>query len=46
VSFAAIYLNHHYILDVLLGILYTMVAWGIDVALERRRRAAEAPHTP
>ncbi|OFX19000.1 MAG: hypothetical protein A2V77_12570 [Anaeromyxobacter sp. RBG_16_69_14] len=45
VSFAAIYLNHHYILDVLLGVLYTMVAWGIDVALERRRRGAEAPPT-
>lgn len=42
VSFAAIYLNHHYILDVALGVIYTAVAWGIDVALERRRRAAEA----
>jgi len=36
VSFAAVYLNHHYVLDVLLGVLYTLVAWGIDAALERR----------
>jgi inositol phosphorylceramide synthase catalytic subunit len=39
VSFAAVYLNHHYVLDVLLGVLYTVVAWQIDLALERRRRA-------
>jgi len=39
VSFAAIYLNHHYVLDVLLGVLYTVVAWGIDRAIEERRRA-------
>ncbi len=39
VSFAAVYLNHHYVLDVLLGVLYTLVAWAIDVAMERRRRA-------
>ena len=37
VSFAAVYLNHHYVLDVLLGVLYTLVAWGIDRALQRRR---------
>jgi hypothetical protein len=40
VSFAAVYLNHHYVIDVLLGVLYALVAFGIDVALERRRRAA------
>jgi hypothetical protein len=38
VSFAAVYLDHHYVLDVLLGVLYTLVAWRIDLALERRRR--------
>jgi hypothetical protein len=38
VSFAAVYLNHHYVLDVLLGVLYTLMAWGTDLALERRRR--------
>jgi hypothetical protein len=44
VSFAAVYLDHHYVLDVLLGVLYTVVAWRIDLALERRRaRAAEGP---
>ncbi len=42
VSFAAIYLNHHYVLDVLLGVLYAVVAWGIDLTLERRRRVATA----
>jgi hypothetical protein len=42
VCFAAVYLNHHYVLDVLLGVLYTVAAWGVDLALERRRRAREA----
>lgn len=40
VAFGAVYLNHHYVLDVLLGVLYALVAWGIDRALERRRQAA------
>lgn len=39
VSFAAVYLNHHYVLDVLIGVLYASVAWGIEQALQRRRRA-------
>jgi hypothetical protein len=43
VSFAAVYLNHHYVLDVLLGVLYTLVAWGIDLALERRRLRKALP---
>jgi hypothetical protein len=43
VCFAAVYLNHHYVLDVLLGIAYTLAAWGIDLALEGRRRRALAP---
>ena len=45
VCFSAIYLDHHYVLDVLLGVLYTVVARRIDLALERRRlaRAAELP---
>jgi inositol phosphorylceramide synthase catalytic subunit len=43
VSFAAVYLNHHYVLDVLLGVLYTVVAWRVNLALERRKvRAAAA----
>ena len=41
VSFAAIYLNHHYVLDVLLGVLYTAVAWGVDRWLQERRRARD-----
>jgi len=39
VCFAAVYLNHHYVLDVILGVLYTVVAWGIDRVLARRREA-------
>ncbi len=42
VSFAAVYLNHHYVLDVLLGVAYALVAWGIERALERRRRRTAA----
>jgi hypothetical protein len=42
VSFAAVYLNHHYVLDVLLGVLYTLTAWGVERLL-RRRSAARAP---
>jgi inositol phosphorylceramide synthase catalytic subunit len=38
VSFAAVYLNHHYVLDVLLGVVYTLVAYGVDWMLERRKR--------
>jgi hypothetical protein len=30
------------VLDVLLGVLYTVVAWRIDLALERRRQARMA----
>jgi len=40
VSFAAVYLNHHYVLDVLLGVLYTLVAFGVDAAIQRRRQRA------
>ncbi len=43
VAFGAVYLNHHYVLDVLVGVVYALVAWGIDRALERRRRASFAP---
>jgi hypothetical protein len=42
VSFAAVYLNHHYMLDVLLGVLYTVVAYGIERILEQRRRRRAA----
>ncbi len=41
VSFAAVYLDHHYVLDVMLGVLYAVVAWRVDLALQWwwRRRA-------
>ncbi len=41
VSFAAVYLDHHYVLDVLLGVLYTLVAWRVEKALRRRRAVAQ-----
>jgi membrane-associated phospholipid phosphatase len=41
VAFAAVYLNHHYVLDVVLGVLYAVVAWGGDRLLRRRSRARE-----
>lgn len=41
VSFAAVYLNHHYVLDVLLGVVYALVAYGIERMLERRRRGRD-----
>jgi len=37
VSFAAVYLDHHYVLDVLLGVLYALLAWAIERAVRRRR---------
>lgn len=39
VCFAAVYLDHHYVLDVLLGIAYALAAWGLERALARRRAA-------
>lgn len=35
VSFSAVYLNHHYVLDVILGVVYAVAAWGIERALRR-----------
>jgi hypothetical protein len=46
VCFAAVYLNHHYILDVLLGVAYTLVAWGVDRAVLARHRGRTAPPGP
>ncbi len=43
VCFSAVYLQHHYVLDLLVGILYALVAWAVDEALERRRPPAGAP---
>lgn len=39
VCFAAVYLQHHYVIDVLVGILYALAAWAADELLERRRPA-------
>lgn len=40
VSFAAVYLNHHYVLDVLLGDAYAVAAWGLERLLVGRRAGA------
>ncbi|HZZ83776.1 MAG TPA: phosphatase PAP2 family protein [Anaeromyxobacteraceae bacterium] len=45
VCFSAVYLQHHYVLDVLLGIAYTLVGVGLERALAAagERRGAAAP---
>lgn len=35
VCFSAVYLNHHYVLDVLLGVLYTLTACAITYGIAR-----------
>jgi inositol phosphorylceramide synthase catalytic subunit len=42
VAFSAVYLDHHYVLDVLIGTAYVLVAWGAERATRgwRERRAA------
>lgn len=32
VSFAAVYLGHHYVLDVVMGVVTGLVAWGVSIA--------------
>ncbi len=34
-AFSAVYLQHHYVLDVLAGSLYGVVAWGVTVSVSR-----------
>jgi len=36
VCFSAVYLQHHYMLDVLLGVTYTLAAYGVERAISRR----------
>ncbi len=47
VCFSAVYLQHHYVLDVLLGVTYTLVGVGVERALaaqgERRAGVVPAP---
>ena len=44
--FSAIYLNHHYILDVILGLLYSAAAFAIIRWLHARKPAASAAFSP
>jgi len=51
VCFSAVYLQHHYILDVMLGTTYALVAFGIERAVthaieRRRRQRRDTPGTP
>jgi membrane-associated phospholipid phosphatase len=39
VGFAAVYLNHHYLIDVLLGVVYGLVAAAITIAVAERLAA-------
>jgi len=41
VAFAAVYLNHHYLIDVLLGVVYGLVAVAITIAVTDRLAAAD-----
>jgi len=41
VAFAAVYLNHHYLIDVLLGVVYGLVAAAITIAVTERLAAAD-----
>jgi len=43
VGFAAVYLNHHYLIDVLLGVFYGLVAAAITIAGANRMAAREGP---
>lgn len=46
VAFSAVYLQHHYVWDVLMGALYAIVAWAAVQALSRRvRLPGLAPET-
>jgi membrane-associated phospholipid phosphatase len=36
-AFSAVYLQHHYVLDVVAGLLYGVAAWGIVVSVSRGR---------
>src|SRR6266702_8940314 len=44
VCFSAVYLQHHYVLDVILGVAYTLVGVGIErgLAAATERKAARA----
>jgi membrane-associated phospholipid phosphatase len=44
VAFSAIYLQHHYILDVVAGVVAALVAcWVVEYAVSRRESSASAP---
>jgi membrane-associated phospholipid phosphatase len=42
-AFSAVYLQHHYVVDVAAGALYGVVAWGLVAAVSKERRGAECP---
>ena len=41
--FSAVYLDHHWIIDVLLGLVYTVATYAVVTAVSRRRDRARAP---
>jgi hypothetical protein len=46
VCFAAVYLQHHYVVDVLTGVLYALLGYGVERSIHRvrtRRRLAAVP---
>jgi membrane-associated phospholipid phosphatase len=46
VGFAAVYLNHHYLIDVLLGVFYGLVAAAITIAGANWMAARQGPISP
>jgi hypothetical protein len=46
VAFAAVYLQHHYVLDVLLGALYALAAWGGQLLVSYVWRTAQSSDRP
>ncbi len=45
--FSAVYLQHHYVLDVLFGILYAFAAYGVVVTVQQwRTKSSAAPKGP
>jgi membrane-associated phospholipid phosphatase len=42
-AFSAVYLQHHYVLDVVAGALYGVVAWGVVAGISKEGRGTECP---
>jgi hypothetical protein len=41
--FSAVYLDHHWVVDVILGLIYTILSYAVVQAISRRRAPEESP---